>query len=228
MANGLSLVGVTRSPWPALFAALPPRRELGFLVVTLFCLVTHLEFREVLPTAPYSGLRDYRGEEAAGQQWWWREAHRALDCRGAKDRHRWGAANGGLNQSPLRIRQIRGVGRPGSIGTVGCMPRAMERVPVPGNRRGGLSVSHITNKKAAEQAGRRRAERVLLALDGMRGEHYISYLLTPTQHPLDDANASSAWRDNELLLGKPNQPRGLTACRRPPWRRRPSTAATNE
>ncbi|WP_164013912.1 glutathione S-transferase N-terminal domain-containing protein [Pyxidicoccus trucidator] len=37
-------------------AALPPQRDLSFLEVTLFCLVTHLEFRDVLPTAPYSEL----------------------------------------------------------------------------------------------------------------------------------------------------------------------------
>jgi glutathione S-transferase len=40
----------------AVLAALPPQRDLSFLEVTLFCLVTHLEFREVLPTAPYSEL----------------------------------------------------------------------------------------------------------------------------------------------------------------------------
>lgn len=46
------LEGNTRS----VLAALPPHRDLSFLEVTLFCLVTHLEFREVLPTAPYSEL----------------------------------------------------------------------------------------------------------------------------------------------------------------------------
>lgn len=41
---------------PTFLAALPPQRDLSFLEVTLFCLVMHLEFREVLPTAPYSEL----------------------------------------------------------------------------------------------------------------------------------------------------------------------------
>ncbi|RKH42659.1 glutathione S-transferase N-terminal domain-containing protein [Corallococcus sicarius] len=40
----------------AFLAALPPQRDLSFLEVSLFCLVAHLEFREVLPTAPYSEL----------------------------------------------------------------------------------------------------------------------------------------------------------------------------
>jgi glutathione S-transferase len=44
---------------PAL-AALPPDRDLSFLEVSLFCLVTHLEFREVLPTAPYAELSRFR------------------------------------------------------------------------------------------------------------------------------------------------------------------------
>jgi hypothetical protein len=43
---------------PAL-AALPPQRDLSFLEVTLFCLVTHLEFRGVLPTASYSELNRF-------------------------------------------------------------------------------------------------------------------------------------------------------------------------
>ncbi len=40
-------------------AALPPHRDLSFLEVTLFCLVTHLEFRNVLPTASYSELNAF-------------------------------------------------------------------------------------------------------------------------------------------------------------------------
>ncbi|UQA63592.1 glutathione S-transferase N-terminal domain-containing protein [Polyangium aurulentum] len=40
-------------------AALPPQRDLSYLEVTLFCLVTHLEFRDVLPTAPYSALNEF-------------------------------------------------------------------------------------------------------------------------------------------------------------------------
>jgi glutathione S-transferase len=44
---------------PAALAALPPQRDLSFLEVSLFCLVTHLEFREVLPTAPYAALNRF-------------------------------------------------------------------------------------------------------------------------------------------------------------------------
>ena len=40
-------------------AALPPHRDLSFLEVTLFCLVTHLEFRGVLPTAAYTELNTF-------------------------------------------------------------------------------------------------------------------------------------------------------------------------
>jgi hypothetical protein len=40
----------------SLLASLPPQRDLSYLEVTLFCLVTHLEFRDVLPTAAYSEL----------------------------------------------------------------------------------------------------------------------------------------------------------------------------
>lgn len=40
-------------------AALPGARDLSYLEVTLFCLVTHLEFRDVLPVAPYRGLRRF-------------------------------------------------------------------------------------------------------------------------------------------------------------------------
>lgn len=39
--------------------ALPPERDLSFLEVTLYSLVTHLEFREVLPTANYSALSEF-------------------------------------------------------------------------------------------------------------------------------------------------------------------------
>lgn len=44
---------------PSALAALPPERDLSFLEVTLFCLVTHLEFRDVLPTAPYAALNEF-------------------------------------------------------------------------------------------------------------------------------------------------------------------------
>lgn len=39
-------------------AALPPR-SVSFLEVTLFCLVQHLEFRDILPTAPYRALDEF-------------------------------------------------------------------------------------------------------------------------------------------------------------------------
>jgi glutathione S-transferase len=42
-----------------LLAALPRQRDLSFLEVTLFCLVTHLEFRDVLPTASYAELNTF-------------------------------------------------------------------------------------------------------------------------------------------------------------------------
>jgi glutathione S-transferase len=44
---------------PDALDALPADRALSFLGVSLFCLVTHLEFRDVLPTAPYPRLRSY-------------------------------------------------------------------------------------------------------------------------------------------------------------------------
>lgn len=40
----------------AILAALPPERQLSFLEVSAFCLVTHLAFRSVLPIAPYPEL----------------------------------------------------------------------------------------------------------------------------------------------------------------------------
>ncbi|HEY6726658.1 MAG TPA: glutathione S-transferase domain-containing protein [Polyangiaceae bacterium] len=39
---------------------LPAHRDLSYLEVTLFCLVTHLEFREVLPVAGYPALDEFR------------------------------------------------------------------------------------------------------------------------------------------------------------------------
>lgn len=44
---------------PAALEALPPGRTLSFLEVSLFCLVTHLEFRDVIPTALYPRLRAF-------------------------------------------------------------------------------------------------------------------------------------------------------------------------
>ena len=46
-------------------AALPPERDVSYLEVTLFCLVTHLEFRDVLPTAPYPELNKFCQQFAA-------------------------------------------------------------------------------------------------------------------------------------------------------------------
>jgi glutathione S-transferase len=40
-------------------AALPAARAVSFLEVTLFCLVQHLEFRDILPTAPYRTLGEF-------------------------------------------------------------------------------------------------------------------------------------------------------------------------
>ena len=40
-------------------ATLPPHRDLSYLEVSLFCLVTHLEFRDVLPTASYAELNKF-------------------------------------------------------------------------------------------------------------------------------------------------------------------------
>ncbi len=40
-------------------AALPAERDLSFLEVTLFCLVTHVEFREIVSVAPYSALTGF-------------------------------------------------------------------------------------------------------------------------------------------------------------------------
>jgi hypothetical protein len=44
---------------PAALAALPVARDLSYLEVTLFCLVTHLTFREVLPTSGYANLSQF-------------------------------------------------------------------------------------------------------------------------------------------------------------------------
>jgi len=43
----------------AALALLPPERDLSYLEVSLFCLVEHLPFREVLDTAPYPRLRAF-------------------------------------------------------------------------------------------------------------------------------------------------------------------------
>lgn len=40
-------------------AELPAERDLSYLEVALFCLVTHLEFRDVVPLAPYPNLATF-------------------------------------------------------------------------------------------------------------------------------------------------------------------------
>jgi glutathione S-transferase len=48
----------------AAIATLPHERDLSYLEVSLFCLVEHLPFREVLDTAPYPNLRAHAGRFA--------------------------------------------------------------------------------------------------------------------------------------------------------------------
>ncbi len=43
----------------AILQELPRNRDLSYLEVTLFCLLTHLKFREVLSVAPYSNLEAF-------------------------------------------------------------------------------------------------------------------------------------------------------------------------
>lgn len=55
---------------PAL-AALPAERDLSYLEVTLFCLVTHLDFRKVMSTEPFGELTAFArafGERPACEQ----------------------------------------------------------------------------------------------------------------------------------------------------------------
>jgi hypothetical protein len=40
-------------------AELPPQRDLSFLEVSLYCLVKHLEFRNVLPVDSYAKLNEF-------------------------------------------------------------------------------------------------------------------------------------------------------------------------
>lgn len=46
-------------------AALPGERDLSYLEVSLFCLFTHLEFRHILPTAPYPTLNEFSQQFSA-------------------------------------------------------------------------------------------------------------------------------------------------------------------
>lgn len=43
----------------AVLAGLPQQRDLSFLEVSLYCLVKHLEFRDVVPTDPYAKLKEF-------------------------------------------------------------------------------------------------------------------------------------------------------------------------
>jgi len=43
----------------AVLAALPAGRRLSFVEVTLFCLVTHLPFRQVMDVAPWARLGEF-------------------------------------------------------------------------------------------------------------------------------------------------------------------------
>ncbi|MEO6598272.1 MAG: glutathione S-transferase N-terminal domain-containing protein [Polyangiaceae bacterium] len=49
----------------AALAALPVTRELSYFEVTLFCLLTHLEFRGVVPVAPYPALLAFSAQFGA-------------------------------------------------------------------------------------------------------------------------------------------------------------------
>lgn len=40
--------------------ALPHERDLSYLEISLFCLIEHLEFRDVLPTAQFEQLNRFR------------------------------------------------------------------------------------------------------------------------------------------------------------------------
>jgi hypothetical protein len=44
---------------PEVIGTLPPERTLSYIEVTLFCLITHLEFRELLPTREYTKLTEF-------------------------------------------------------------------------------------------------------------------------------------------------------------------------
>jgi glutathione S-transferase len=51
--------------------ALPADRDVSFLEVSLFCLIGHIEFRDIVPTAPYTNLRAFCarfGDRSSAQQ----------------------------------------------------------------------------------------------------------------------------------------------------------------
>ncbi len=61
MARSLeNTLGWLDSNLDAVLAALPEARDLSYLEASLFCLVTHLEFRDVTPVTPYSKLLQFR------------------------------------------------------------------------------------------------------------------------------------------------------------------------
>lgn len=61
MAGSLeATLGWLESNLDAVLAALPEARDLSYLEVSLFCLVTHLEFREVAPVTSYARLVQFR------------------------------------------------------------------------------------------------------------------------------------------------------------------------
>jgi glutathione S-transferase len=45
--------------WPAVSDSLPPQRALSFLEVTAYCLLTHLEFRQLADVSAYSNLKRF-------------------------------------------------------------------------------------------------------------------------------------------------------------------------
>jgi glutathione S-transferase len=58
-----SLLWLDRNVASAL-AALPADRDLSFLEVTLYCLITHLAFRDIAPVEPYPALCAFRSRFA--------------------------------------------------------------------------------------------------------------------------------------------------------------------
>jgi glutathione S-transferase len=60
-------------------AGLPADRDLSYLEVALYCLVTHLEFRHVLPTAEYKELLAFCGRFSERESA--RETHFRFDAR---------------------------------------------------------------------------------------------------------------------------------------------------
>ena len=59
---------------PKAIASLPPDRDLSYLEVSLFCLVEHLPFREVLATEAYPNLRAFVerfGKRSSARATWW-------------------------------------------------------------------------------------------------------------------------------------------------------------